>query len=482
MAGRIYQHAAIERLPDDVLIEIFSFDRLVSTWEWHRLVHVCRRWRYVIFGSPRSLDLQLLCTHGTPVKNNLDCWPTLPIVMRYAASSSLNPLPEATGEEDNIIAALQHPDRICIIEVAVTTPLLKKLATLVPAPFLALKHLELMTQIETGLTLPSECFAGAAPLLRILRTAKIGFSALPQLLLSAPNLVSIQLEAIPSTGYISPEVLITCLSMMSHLTTFHLEFLFPTSRPISGKHQPPQRYAVLPALEYFTFYGSCEYLECLLSGIHIPLLKSFYITFFNQAAIFDIPQLLRFLCRTETQRSNNDAWVYRSETDISITLSNPRTSHRMELRVSCRHLDWQMSSLAEICDKLSPIISDVRDLHIDASSPLPSGQDDLDPLPTLELFRPFGNVERLFLTKNVASHVRYALEHEMATGVLSNAEVIHMEEPDPLVLMKCSFKVIATKQRALLVGIAYCNPSNTWPSLDGPYGDVDCYQELLTSA
>ena len=38
------------------------------------------------------------------------------------------------------------------------------------------------------------------------------------------------------------------------------------------------------------------------------------------------------------------------------------------------------------------------------------------------------------------------------------------------------------KRRALLVGISYTSPHNTWSPLDGPYGDVDRYQELLTSA
>ncbi|KAH9968522.1 hypothetical protein BGW80DRAFT_1337992, partial [Lactifluus volemus] len=46
-----------------------SIDSYKATgpWKWHRLVHVCRRWRHIIFDSPRSLDLQLFCTYGTPV-------------------------------------------------------------------------------------------------------------------------------------------------------------------------------------------------------------------------------------------------------------------------------------------------------------------------------------------------------------------------------------------------------------------------------
>jgi hypothetical protein len=40
----------------------------------------------------------------------------------------------------------------------------------------------------------------------------------------------------------------------------------------------------------------------------------------------------------------------------------------------------------------------------------------------------------------------------------------------------------ATKRRALLVGISYSTPSNTWSPLDGPHGDVDRYRDLLISA
>ena len=38
------------------------------------------------------------------------------------------------------------------------------------------------------------------------------------------------------------------------------------------------------------------------------------------------------------------------------------------------------------------------------------------------------------------------------------------------------------KRRALLVGITYSNPWNTWSQLDGPHGDVDQYRDLLVSA
>jgi F-box-like len=432
VTGHISQFAAIERLPDEILLEIFHFDRLISTalsqgrpyrlWDWHRLIHVCRRWRYIVFESSRSLDLRLFCTYGTPVKDNLDCWPALPIAMRYLQPSSPNRLHMASGDEDNICAALQHPHRICDIELTVTTPLLERLPN---GPFPALEHLELMTQSETGYTLPGESLSGHFPSLRVLKLTRIALPTLQPLLLSAANLVSLHLEDLPSSGYSTPEALIL-LPTMTRLKTLHLYFLSPVARPVVGRNDStPQRGIVFPSLEEFAFRGICEDLECLLSGVDAPVLKDIKLTFFNQATLFDATQLLQFVCRAEAQKSHDKAILYCSETDISITLTQVETLHQMEFRVQCMPLDWQLSCMAEICDNLATILTNVRRLHIDASLPLPGKQNDMDPLPLLELFRSFINVTGLFLADNVAHYVRYALKQEMATGVLPNAKEIN---------------------------------------------------------
>ena len=97
-------------LPDVALLEIFDIymlgPRLVYEWYW--LVHVCRKWRNVIFGSPRRLGLRLYCTAWTPVRETLDAWPPWPIVVWENGY-------EKWGV-DNIIAALEHNDRICRIQ------------------------------------------------------------------------------------------------------------------------------------------------------------------------------------------------------------------------------------------------------------------------------------------------------------------------------------------------------------------------------
>jgi hypothetical protein len=42
-------------------------------------VHVCRRWRHIVFGSPHRLNLELTCTGRTPTRDRLDIWPALPL-------------------------------------------------------------------------------------------------------------------------------------------------------------------------------------------------------------------------------------------------------------------------------------------------------------------------------------------------------------------------------------------------------------------
>jgi hypothetical protein len=87
---------SINALPDELLLEIFDFYMILpqiyypgrQVYEWHSLVHVCQRWRYVVFNSPHRLDLRLLCTDRTPVTNMLHIWPALPI-----AISPVCPLP-----------------------------------------------------------------------------------------------------------------------------------------------------------------------------------------------------------------------------------------------------------------------------------------------------------------------------------------------------------------------------------------------------
>ena len=97
--------AAIDILTEDDLLQIFDFhlDSGDSSC-WHALVHVCRRWRNIIFSSSDYLMLRLLCMPTTPVRESLHTWPPLSIII----DCDHHP----TSGWDNVIAALEQNDRV----------------------------------------------------------------------------------------------------------------------------------------------------------------------------------------------------------------------------------------------------------------------------------------------------------------------------------------------------------------------------------
>ncbi|KAI0298757.1 hypothetical protein B0F90DRAFT_670885 [Multifurca ochricompacta] len=414
---QIGRHVTIDTLPDNLLLELFAFYRLTTmeswdySWKWHTLVHVCRRWRVIVFASLHRLDLRLYCTYGTPVRGNLDCWPALPIIVNYWDDVDFKP--SSPEDEDNIIAALEHADRVSRIDVLATSSLFGKLAIVMQEPFPALTYLRLWSGDTIAPVFPKDTFAGFVPRLQNLSMTCIPFPALPTLLLSASDLVSLRLWKIPTAGYISPEVMFTCLSVLPKLEWLAIEFNSPTSRPDwRSRRIPPQTRTVLPALTQFEFRGVSEYLEDLVDRIDAPLLDHVGITFFHQL-ILEIPQVSDFVGRTGSLNSPDEAIVCSFPGAVSITLYQPRTTgnpSQVRLGVSCEQLDWQVSSLAQICSQCLPLHSRVKQLCMGAGYLQPGWKDNMDPVEWLEVFRWFTAVEKLYISNALAPHIASAFE------------------------------------------------------------------------
>jgi hypothetical protein len=261
-----------------------------------------------------------------PAREILSFSPILPIVMRYMEAQG------TLGDQDDIMALLELPTRLREIRLSVTTLVLDKVTTLMQQPFPQLEYLHLSTLHR--LVFPSE-FGGGAPHLRALRMGGFALPALPQLLLSTHNLVSLHLEEVPSVGY-TLEALIVCLPAMTQLKTLHIHFHSPTSRPVLvSTDRPLPGFSVLPVLNSMEFHGASEHLESLLSGISAPRLKNFHVDFFNQL-IFDTPQLSRFISHSEIQQSPTHATIHSSFTVFHSPLLNWEfhTSFRYESRAS----------------------------------------------------------------------------------------------------------------------------------------------------
>ena len=188
----------------------YNNPRPLPVWKWHILVHVCKRWRQLVFSSPHRLDLKLLCTYGTPFRENLGIWPAFPIVLDLHSPGSLF----TPNDEDNAIAALEHSDRLCSINLYVTGSMRAKMSTVLSKPFPLLKRFKFYTVGLNVPALPDEFLGGSAPCLQEFYLNGIPFPALPTLLLTTSNLVNLTLSTIPPTGYIPPEAMVACLDVL----------------------------------------------------------------------------------------------------------------------------------------------------------------------------------------------------------------------------------------------------------------------------
>ena len=388
---------------------------------------MCQRWRFIIFASAPYLDLKVFCTYGTRFEEILSFPLGILTIMKFGELPGSRLL--TAVDEDGIVTFLgDHSTRIFEIQLPATAPLLKKMAILTQQPFSMLERLYLSAQTVSALVLPR--VFGGAPRLRILRMVRIALPAMPKLLLLAQDLVFLQLDELSNIGY-TLEALLICLPVTTQLKTLRIHFHSPCSRPVlTNTLQSPERHSVLPCLNYIEFHGTSESLESLLSIISTPFLNYIHITFFNQLG-FHIPQLSQFILRTETQRTPKQATIHYSAADISITLSQPGMPYHFALRVLCKNSDWQISSMAELCEGLSPTLSHVERLNIGASTFSLGGQDDTDltQLDFLDLFRQFIHVRRLCVTGESVLHVAGALRPitgQLAVTVLPELEEIYV--------------------------------------------------------
>ena len=156
----------------------------------------------------------------------LRIWPELPIFIN--ATGGLT----AKAERDACIVALKLHRRVSGIRLQKTSDLaLKTFVSRMQRPFPALSHLLVRpdySRLNVVISPVSRSFlGGSAPSLRVLVLVLFPFPALPELLLSATNLIRLEYDHIPPTGYISPQALVTGLSALTRLESLSLSFQSP---------------------------------------------------------------------------------------------------------------------------------------------------------------------------------------------------------------------------------------------------------------
>jgi hypothetical protein len=437
-------------LPDDVLLEIFDFYvvrlqdlgvrqldelRTIEKIEsWQLLVHVCRRWRSLVFGSPRYLNLQLCCyTPSRSAVKTPDVWPAaLPLIIRGDVSEEL---------VDNVIAVLEHSDRISHIDLDYFSAWqIEKLWEAMQVPFPDLAGLRLSYEPWWDApVIPDSFLGGSAPHLQYLDLTTIPFPGLPKLLLSATHLVNLRLHTIPYSGYVSPEAMATCLSMSTSLESLRLEieFYYPdlSFHPDLGGRRPfPPTRSVLPTLTIFSFNGVNRYLQEFVARIDAPRLSS---ATFSDNIDFDTPKLNKFISRMATLGAYDETHLIFHGFDSLVRLrqTHPEGSdHRMvEVKISGHAYGRQLLTLAKICTLPLRLLLTMENLYICGSIDSPWRIGIKDSI-WLDLLLPFTAVKNLYISKAFSPLIALALQELTgggATEVLPALQKVLLEGSQP---------------------------------------------------
>ena len=448
-------HAKIDSLPDEILLGIFSFyltegpDFRSHSWRWPTLVHVCRRWRTIVFASPSRLDLRIRCTGRSRVKEMSDIWPALPIDI-WATGA----IPVCGSDDvDNIIAALVHNDRIHRIWVdSDGCGFLERIATVIQDPLPALTHLHMSAWVERPeVVFPEAFLGGSAPCLLFLSLNGVAFSGIQKLLLTANYLVRLRLSNIPLSGYISlsPEAVVTCLSALINLERLTIEFQFSRYQYHSERPNlppPPLTRIVLPVLAHFRVKGDSEYIEDLVSRIDVPLLDHAHITFFNQPT-FVVPRLHDFLSRTECFTPHSHGAVLFDSIDAMFKLK----PESLSLKVECAFSAIQLSLMSQICSSSLHPFSTLERLEICEAGLSPGYWPDyIENADWLDLIRPFIALQDLYLGDELALRIVPALQELAGEGTaeglpeLQNIFIEWLQPSGPL--QEAIVQFVATRQ------------------------------------
>ncbi|KAH9161026.1 hypothetical protein EDB89DRAFT_1914129 [Lactarius sanguifluus] len=443
----------IDVLPDNVFLDIFDFCLRDSTMpelgviqhmrKWQILVHVCQRWRRIVFASPRRLDLYLSCSYGTPVRRDLGSWPvTLPLAIDYP--SSLSRL--TTDDEDSIIFALKRTSRVHHIDIHVPGPLSEKVAGVMRRSFPVLTHLYLAWDLDevqepsrgsrdVSSVIPSRFLGGSAPHLQHFRLKNVPFPHLPTFLLSARNLITLEVEDICQNGYISPEAMVGGLAVLIRLMTLSITFDESSVYDQTSRPDPAMRIA-LPALTSFHYQGYSDYLEDFLAQIDTPQVDDFRIEYFSDE--IQATQLSRFLDRTENLKLDrlNRAKVtfYYNYAQVELNSSRPQGEHeaRLTLVLNGGLLYTQVLRVVQVLGQLSPMFSHVE--YLDAhGDEVESTEDDM--VDWIPFFHLFPAVETLHLSGGVAAYIVSALDdpansEEMVADVFPAVHLIWLDDMD----------------------------------------------------
>jgi len=285
-----------------------------------------------------------------------------------------------------------------------------------------------------------------APLLHRVTLSNVGLPTSSRLLSGAgEDLVSLGLLNFPAEPPdLHPAHLTAQLAALSHLEllTVHFSTAVPNRQVMRQLQGAPTTRIALPRLRMLAYRGGSAYLEGILARLDAPHLHTLSVEFFNQFT-FSVPSLLHF-ARAMNALTFRSAALYFDEDFVSLIVDplDKRAgdgggggggTHPLHVQVKGKLLDWQVTSISQICSTLAPLLAQTENLmlgfHKDGPDPAAAGaveaeapgaaagwQVAVDRAQWRALFRIFAGVKTLQLSGGRIGDLFRALQPRVGEG------------------------------------------------------------------
>jgi hypothetical protein len=153
-------------------------------------------------------------------------------------------------------------------------------------------------------------------------------------------------------------------------------------------------------------------LEALVHRITTPRLENLQILFFIQLT-FSVPRLLQFVNATENLTFKSAKfWFSDKFVDVEVYPHEEAEVYAFSITVKCWHLDWQVSSAAQIFNSLSPLFSAVEHLTLqhEVHSQSSEEHNKADRTEWRQLLGSFRNVKTLLIDEGLVEELSHCLE------------------------------------------------------------------------
>ena len=276
-----------------------------------------------------------------------------------------------------------------------------------------LEYLIIVTEDDvtgTALMLP-ESFR--APHLRHLTLKGFAFPMESRLLTTAVGLITLSLYMVESACF-RPSTLLQWISYMPQLERLMVDSLFPIpnrdeeSQPV---HTPIMTHVTLPNLRWFAFLGGSAYLEEIISRIITPRLEEFSIEFHKQLT-HSVPRLVQFM---NTTKFDSAKFAFSSkQISVKFYFREEVKTNTLSIYVYCSHLDWQVSSVAQLFNSLGQIFSAVEYLTLKQEVYIQSSDElnEVNRTVWRRLLRSFSNVKTLRVDDGLVEELSRCLRQD----------------------------------------------------------------------